>query len=48
MVDHDRVGLAAEAYVYGYPLVADLDQVVRYTTTGAGVLPAAAFNSRRA
>jgi hypothetical protein len=41
----DRVGLAAEAFIYGYPLVADLEQVVRYTTKGAGVLPAAAFNS---
>jgi hypothetical protein len=41
----DRVGLAAEAFIYGYPLVADLEQVVRYTTVGAGVLPAAPFNS---
>jgi hypothetical protein len=30
--------LAAEAFIYGYPLVADLEQVVRYTTEGAGVL----------
>jgi hypothetical protein len=26
---------AAEASVYGYSLIADLDQVIRYTTTGA-------------
>jgi hypothetical protein len=41
----DRAGLAAEAFIYGYPLVADLEQVVRYTTRGAGVIPAAPFNS---
>ena len=45
MSDHDRVALAAEAFIYGYPLVADLGQVVRYATVGAGVLPGAAFNS---
>jgi hypothetical protein len=41
----DRVGLAAEAFIYGYPLVADLEQVIRYATVGAGVLPGAPFNS---
>lgn len=45
MSDQDRVALAAEAFIYGYPLVADLEQVVRHTTVGAGVLPAAPFNS---
>jgi hypothetical protein len=44
MSDQERVALAAEAFIYGYPLVADLEQVVRYTTEGAGVLPAALFN----
>jgi hypothetical protein len=44
MGEQDRVALAAEAFIYGYPLVADLEQVVRYTTAGAGVLPPAPFN----
>ena len=33
------------AYLYGFPLVFDLDQVARYTTTGVGANPAAPFNS---
>jgi len=44
MSDQERVALAAEAFIYGYPLVADLEQVVRYTTEGVGALPAAPFN----
>jgi hypothetical protein len=45
MGEPERVALAAEAFIYGYPLVAALDQVVRYATVGAGVLPGAPFNS---
>ena len=36
--------LASEAYFYGYPLVADVDEVVRFTRTGMGSVPAAPFN----
>jgi len=39
-----EICLAAEAFAYGYPLVADLEQVVRYTAAGARVLPPAPFN----
>lgn len=42
MTDLDT--LAAQAYLYGFPLVFDLEQVVRYTTTGVGANPRAAFN----
>lgn len=34
--------LASEAYVYGYPLMADVDEVIRFT--GMGSVPAAPFN----
>lgn len=45
-VDADGLGeLALRAFVYGFPLVFDLDQVARYVTTGVGANPAAAFNS---
>ena len=37
--------LASEAYVFGFPLVFDLEQVQRFTTSGVGSLPAAPFNS---
>lgn len=37
--------LAVRAYVYGFPLVFDLDQVGRFTTTGIGATPAASFNT---
>lgn len=37
--------LAAEAYLYYYPLVENLAQVNRYVTTGVGSNPAAPFNS---
>lgn len=37
--------LAVRAYVYGFPLVSDLEQVGRLTTTGIGATPAAAFNT---
>ena len=40
----DLGALASEAYFYGYPLVADVDEVVRFTRTGMGSVPAAPFN----
>ncbi len=39
------VTLATQAYVVGFPLVFDLEQVQRYVTTGIGSNPAAPFNS---
>lgn len=36
--------LASEAYVFGFPLVFDLEQVERFTTTGLGSLAPAPFN----
>ena len=43
--DGDLAKLAAAAYVVGFPLVFDLEQVKRYVTTGIGANPAAPFNS---
>jgi hypothetical protein len=40
----DRAALIAEAFVYGYPLVADVEQVVRFTVSGMGSVPAAPLN----
>ena len=40
----DLKNLVSEAFFYGYPLVADLDEVVRFTETGMGSVPAAPFN----
>lgn len=37
--------LITEAYLYGFPLVFNLDQVVRYVTEGVGANPAAPFNT---
>jgi hypothetical protein len=37
--------LASEAYVFGFPLVFDLEQVERFTTAGLGSLQPAAFNT---
>ena len=34
VVDAGLVKAAAEAYLYGFPLVFNLDQVERYVTTG--------------
>lgn len=34
-----------QAYLYGFPLVFNLDQVTRYTTTGVGANPPAPFNA---
>jgi hypothetical protein len=39
-----RIALAAEAFVYGFPLVLDLQEVDRFTRTGFGSVPATAFN----
>nr|MDT0667393.1 DUF1254 domain-containing protein [Micromonospora sp. DSM 115978] len=39
-----RVGLAAEAFVYGYPLVTGVRQLVRLNEEGVGPIPAAPFN----
>jgi hypothetical protein len=36
--------LAKEAYLYGFPLVFNLEQVARFTTTGVGSTPPARFN----
>lgn len=38
-------GQITQAYLYGFPLVFDLDQVTRYVTEGVGANPAAAFNT---
>ncbi|MER6103504.1 DUF1254 domain-containing protein [Streptomyces sp. NPDC001832] len=40
----ELVALAAEAYVYGYPLVHDLSMVQDFMHTGFGPLPPAPFN----
>ena len=40
----DRVALAAEAFVYGFPLVFDLQEVDRFTRNGIGGVPATPFN----
>lgn len=37
--------IAARAYVYGFPLVFNPEQVDRYTREGIGANPAAAFNT---
>lgn len=45
MTDEDLTALAAAAYVYGFPLVFDLEQVQRFSERGIGQLPAAPFNT---
>ncbi|VTR75536.1 DUF1254 domain-containing protein [Cellulomonas hominis] len=37
--------LAAEGYLYAFPLVFNLDQVLRYATTGVGSVPGASWNT---
>ena len=37
----ERAGLAAEAFIYGFPLVFDLAQVGRFSRTGVGGVPPA-------
>jgi hypothetical protein len=44
-LDGDLAALAAEAFVYGFPLVFDLQEVDRFAQEGMGSVPAAAFNS---
>ena len=44
MPSNDLESLASEAFFYGYPLVADLDEVVRFVQHGMGSAPAAPFN----
>jgi hypothetical protein len=44
MASADLKSLVSDAFFYGYPLVADLDEVVRFTQTGMGSVPAAPFN----
>ncbi|MFJ9946804.1 DUF1254 domain-containing protein [Kitasatospora sp. NPDC091207] len=44
MIQPELEALAADAYVYGYPLVSDLTMVERFTEGGMGTLPAAPFN----
>ena len=39
-----RIALAAEAFVYGFPLVVDLQEVDRFTRVGFGSVPATPFN----
>src|SRR3954463_5187015 len=41
----DASGLVTQAYLYGFPLVFNLDQVSRYVTEGVGGNPAAPFNT---
>jgi hypothetical protein len=41
----DLAALAAEAYIYGFPLVFDLGEVDRFARKGMGSVPATAFNS---
>lgn len=39
-----RIALAAEAFLYGFPLVFDLQEVDRFTRVGFGSVPATPFN----
>jgi hypothetical protein len=41
----DRAALAAEAFIYGFPLVFDLQEVARFTARGMGSVPATPFNA---
>ena len=44
MPGQDLEALATEAYLHGYPLVADLTEVERFARLGMGGLPAVGFN----
>lgn len=44
-VQHGIAEMASEAYVVGFPLVFDLDQVDRFTREGLGAVPATPFNA---
>ncbi|KQR45186.1 ATP synthase subunit alpha [Microbacterium sp. Leaf161] len=43
-IDTDT-GKVTQAYLYGFPLVFNLDQITRYVTEGVGANPAAPFNT---
>lgn len=45
MPEQDLTDLATEAYLYGFPLVFNLEQVQRYVEEGIGANPAAPFNT---
>jgi hypothetical protein len=44
LTQSDRSKLAAEAFIYGYPMVLDLAEVKRLTEVGLGAMPPAPFN----
>jgi hypothetical protein len=44
MADDGVTELAADAYLYGFPLVFNLEQVQRFVTSGVGSNPAAPYN----
>ena len=44
MATDERIALAADAFIYGFPLVFDLEQVHRFTQDGIGGVPATPFN----
>ena len=44
MTTDDRTALAAEAFIYGFPLVFDLQQVDRFVRSGMSTVPATPFN----
>jgi hypothetical protein len=44
-MSNDLVELAGQAYVYGFPLVFDLEQVQRFSEHGMGSVPPAPFNT---
>lgn len=44
-MSEDLTALAADAYVYGFPLVTNLREVKKFTRDGLGSLPPAPFNS---
>ena len=41
----ELTALAAEAYIYGFSLVFDLQEVERFTQRGLGSVPASPFNT---
>ena len=48
MVDADKAKLAAEAYIHGYPLVYNLDEIAKFPSGTSGLLvrqQAAPYNS---
>ena len=44
VADDVMVSLATDGFLFGFPLVFNLDQVGRYVSTGVGANPAAPFN----